>query len=233
MKPIIRVYPDKASLDRAAALLVVELLGRAHAARRAPASLALSGGTTPRGLYELLASPEFSSRIPWPDIDIFWTDERCVPPEHPDSNYGMAKNSLLSKVPVAEANIHRIHGELEPERATRDYEARLRRFGRGCDVVLLGIGDDGHTASLFPNTAALNEMTAWAAAVSGPRGQRVTMTFPYLELSGDVLVLACGSAKAEVVASATRGSYKDYPIQRLRTNKPALWLVDHEASAGL
>lgn len=233
MRPIIRVHPDKASLDRAAALLVVELLGRAHAARRAPVALALSGGVTPRGLYELLASPEFSPRVPWPEVEVFWTDERCVPPQHPGSNYGMARDSLLSKVPVAEANIHRIHGELEPARAARDYEARLRRLGRGCDVVLLGVGDDGHTASLFPGAAALEEKDAWAAAVAGPLGPRVTMTLPYLELGGGLLVLACGAAKAKVVAAAARGSDEGYPVQRLRTRTPTVWLVDREAAAGL
>lgn len=233
MNPIIRVYPDKASLDRAAALLVVELLSQVHASRRAPASLALSGGATPRGLYELLASAEFSSRVAWPEIEIFWTDERCVPPAHPDSNYGMARGSFLSKVPVAEANIHRIRGELDPARAAGDYEAQLRRLGRGCDVMLLGVGDDGHTASLFPNAAALEEKDVWAAAVEGPRGPRVTMTFPFLELSGGVLVLACGAAKAKVVAAVARGSDEGYPVQRLQTRTPAVWLVDREAAAGL
>lgn len=233
MSPIIRVHPDKASLDRAAALLVVELLSRAHAARRAPVSLALSGGATPRGLYELLASPEFSPRVPWPEVEVFWTDERCVPPEHPDSNYGMARDTLLSKIPVVEANIHRIRGELEPGRAARDYESHLRRLGRGCDLVLLGVGDDGHTASLFPNTVALEEKDAWAAASAAPRGPRVTMTLPYLDLSGGLLVLASGAAKAKVVAAAARGSDEGYPVQRLRTMTPPVWLVDKEAAAGL
>ncbi len=233
MRPVLRVCPDQASLDRAAALLVAELLHQASAARRAPVSLALSGGLTPQSLYEFLASPEFSGRVAWPELEVFWTDERCLPPDHPDSNYGMAQRLLLSKVPVAAANVHRIRGELDPARAARDYEAQLRRLGRGCDMVLLGAGEDGHTASLFPNTSALEERTAWAAANATPKGPRVTMTLPYLNLSGRVLVLASGAAKAAVVAAAARSLDEIYPVQRLRTKNPVLWLVDQEAAARL
>jgi 6-phosphogluconolactonase len=230
MRPVLRVYPDKASLDRAAASLVVEILHQARSVRRAHVSLALSGGLTPQGLYELLASPEFSARVPWPDLEVFWTDERCVPPDHPDSNYGMAWHGLLSKVPISEMNIHRIHGELDPARAARDYETQLRRLGRGCDLVLLGVGEDGHTASLFPNTAALEELNSWATATATPKGSRVTMTLPYLNLSENLLVLACGKAKSSIVTSAAGGAEAPYPVQRLRAKKPALWLVDQEAA---
>lgn len=232
MRPVLRVYPDKASLDRAAALLVAQLLNQASAARRAPVSLALSGGLTPQSLYELLASPEFSARVPWPELEIFWTDERCLPPDHPDSNYGMAQRLLLSKVPIAAANVHRIHGELDPARAARDYEAQLRRLGRGCDVVLLGAGEDGHTASLFPNTAALEERDSWTAANATPKGPRVTMTLPYLNLSDNVLVLVSGAAKTAVVAAAARGVNQLDAVHRLRTKNPVLWLVDQAAAAG-
>lgn len=233
MKPLLRIYPDKTSLDRAAASLVADGLSRARAARPGRVSLALSGGLTPRGLYELLATPEFSARIPWPEVEIYWTDERCVAPAHPDSNYGLAERCLLSKVPVEEANVHRIRGELGPVRGASDYEAALRRLGRGCDVVLLGAGEDGHTASLFPGTTALEEKNDWAAANDTPNGPRVTMTLPFLNLSGDILVLASGAAKSNVVAAAARGSEELYPVQRLRAARPALWLVDREAGAGL
>ncbi len=230
MKPIMRVCPDKAALDRAAARLIVKFLTEAHAARRAPVALALAGGGTPRGVYELLASPEFSALVPWSEVDVYWTDERCVPPEHPDSNYGMAERALLSKVPVSPARVHRIQGELGPEKAALLYDAELRRLGRGCDAAVLGVGADGHTASLFPGDAALEERTAWAAAASSPGGPRVTMTFPYLNLAERVLVLASGAEKAKPVDAATRGAFGAYPVLRLIPKTPALWLVDQEAA---
>lgn len=232
MRPALSVYPDKISLDRAAAELVADGLSRAHAARRGTAALALSGGETPRGLFELLATPEFSARIAWPEVEVYWTDERCVAPGHPDSNYGLARRCLLSKVPVKEANIHRIPGELGPERAAAEYEARLRERGRGCDVVLLGVGADGHTASLFPDTPALDENNAWATAVETPKGPRVTMTFPFLNLSGDILILASGAAKAEIVAASMEGS-GPHPVLRLRPPAAPRWLVDREAAANI
>lgn len=233
MKQSLRVYPDKSSLDRAAAGLIVELLARARARRSGPVALALSGGITPRGVYELLASEEFSDLVRWPETEIYWSDERCLPPDHQDSNFRMARRALLSKVPVAEANVHRIMGELGPESAAFAYETALRRLGRGCDVVLLGAGEDGHTASLFPGTPALEERKAWAAANPTPKGPRVTMTLPYLNLSGDILILASGAAKKAVVAASARDSGELYPVQRLRPQRPALWLVDREAASGL
>ncbi|MEK7232490.1 MAG: 6-phosphogluconolactonase [Elusimicrobiota bacterium] len=231
--PVLRVYTDKASLDRAAASFIAEFLSQAYAARRAPVSLALPGGLTPQSLYALLAAPEFSTRVPWPEVEVFWTDERCVPPDHPDSNYGMVRHLLLSKVPLAEANIHRIQGDLGAAAAARDYDAQLRRLGRGCDVALLGVGEDGHTASLFPGTAALEERNIWATSSETPKGPRVTMTFPYLNLSENILVLASGAAKSKVVAAAASGAAELYPVQRLRARTPALWLVDQDAGAGL
>lgn len=231
MKPIVRVFADKTSLDRQAAILVSGLLTEA-AARGGRATLALSGGETPKGLLELLGSPEYAARVPWAGVSIYWTDERCVPPEHPDSNYGLAKRLLLSKVPVAENNVHRMIGELGAARAAADYESRLRELGKGCDVVLLGAGEDGHTASLFPDSPALAEKTAWAAANDTPKGPRVTMTLPFLNLSGDALVLACGSAKAPIVAAVMEGGGM-YPVQRLSPSKPPFWLVDREAAVNI
>lgn len=232
MRPALSVYPDKDSLDRAAADLVADGLSRAHAARRGTAALALSGGETPRGLFELLATPEFSARIPWSEVEVYWTDERCVAPAHPDSNYGLARRCLLSKVPVKEENIHRIFGEQGPARAATEYETRLRKLGRGCDVVVLGVGEDGHTASLFPNTAALDENNAWATAAETPKGPRVTMTFPFLDLSGDILILAAGAAKAKVVAASAEGT-GPYPVLRLSPSVPPRWLVDREAALNI
>lgn len=228
MKPLLRVHPDEESLGRAAARLLVERLGGARPGARA--SLALSGGRTPLGLYELLASPEFAGRIPWPEIEVYWTDERCVPPDHPDSNYGAAERLLLSKVPVRPANVHRIRGEAGPGAAAREYEETLKRAGRGCDVVLLGAGEDGHTASLFPGDAALEEREAWAAPAAGPGGPRVTMTLPYLCLGADLVVLASGARKAPVVAAAARGDDGPLPVLRLKAAKPVLWLVNRDAA---
>jgi len=179
MKSTPRILPDADSLARTVAELFVTLAVKAIAAR-GRFTVALAGGSTPESAYGMLATSEFAARVGWSFVHIFWGDERCVPPHHPDSNYSMARKSLLDHVPLPVDNLHRMRGEIEPEKAALDYERRLRSFfarprldvtrtkGRkstlSFDLVLLGMGNDGHIASLFPGTRILREKTRWVVA---------------------------------------------------------------------
>ncbi|MCG2784211.1 MAG: 6-phosphogluconolactonase [Anaerolineae bacterium] len=230
----ISVFPDPYLLVEHAA----QLFAQQAVAARGRFSVALSGGSTPRALYERLASAEFSGRIPWRDIHLFWGDERCVPPDHADSNYRMTAESLLRRVPLPAENIHRIQGELAPHEAAAHYEAGLRAFFGGApvfDLVLLGMGDDGHTASLFPDSPALAESARWAVAVEHtspppPLVSRVTLTFGVFNAARRVVFLVTGAGKAQKLAEIRRGA--DLPAGRIRPpNGDLLWLVDEAAAA--
>ena len=179
-------------------------------------AICLSGGSTPRRLYECLADPLIASRFPWSRAHWFWGDERFVPHDHPDSNYRMAHQALLSRVPIPDDNIHAVPTEsVPPEQAAAAYETTLRRFyGAGMlstarplfDVTLLGIGEDGHTASLFPGQPALKESSRWAVAVTGAKSEaRITLTYPALNSSRDLAFLATGEEKRGVVARVEAG----------------------------
>lgn len=239
-----RVAPDAPALMRLAA---EELAARAEdaVAVRGRFTLALAGGSTPRALYALLSDPAapYRARIPWDRAQLLFGDERCVPPDHPDSNYGMAARELLSRVAVPPASVHRMRGEdPDPERAARDYEAELCEvFALGederprFDLVLLGLGPDGHTASLFPGTSALDETARLVAAPFVPRlgAHRLTLTYPVLDAARAVLFLASGADKAERVADVLeRGA--DLPAARVRpADGELLWLLDAAAAARL
>lgn len=168
-------------------------------------SVALAGGTTPRALYQQLAN-SFSSRAPWEAIHLFWGDERCVPPDHPDSNYRMAYETLISKVPIPSENVHRMPGEGEPHFSASAYEETLRQFfgtkeWPSFDLLLLGVGADGHTASLFPGSSALGEKARWVAAsyIEKLSAYRLTLTLPVLNHAEEVHFLIAGKEKGEIV----------------------------------
>ncbi len=242
----VKIVPDAASLFRAAA---DEFATRARAAVKDHGrfTVALSGGSTPKSVYALLAqdyTAKRSDRLPWDSIDIFFGDERPVPPDHPDSNYRMAGEALLSKVAVPALNIHRIEGELEAHEAADRYERALRNFFElepdgipRFDLVLLGMGPDGHTASLFPESEALGERSRLVAAnwVEKFKTFRITFTFPVLNHAAEVLFLVSGADKAPMLAEVmdrTRGIR--YPAQRVApTNGRLLWFVDAAAAAQL
>ena len=171
-------------------------------------SVCLSGGSTPRRLYEQLATPAFASRFPWRRAHWFWGDERFVAHDHPDSNFRMARDAFLSRVPAPDGNVHAIPTEgLSPEQAAAAYETTLKRFYGAdtlapdrplFDVTLLGIGEDGHTASLFPGQPALQERRRWVIAVIGAKSEpRITLTYPALDSSRDVAFLATGEEKRD------------------------------------
>ncbi len=254
MKPEVRRYSNLEALSSAAAeficTLAVEYI-HAHGVF----TIALSGGKTPELLHEKLAQPPHDSRMTWPRVHFFWGDERCVPPDHPDSNFAMALRVLISKVPVPSQNVHRIPAEIEPpEDAAKAYERILRGFfessiksdahspssGTGeplssFDLVLLGLGKDGHTASLFPGDQALEEGRRWVAAVRNPHGSppvpRITLTLPVINRAGCILFMVSGSGKSEVVHSILEDpdrAGQRYPAARVNPDGKVVWLIDEE-----
>ena len=195
--------------------------------------LALSGGKTPEPLFQSLATSESALSIDWSLTDVFWSDERCVPPEHPDSNFGNAWREALSLLPIPSNNIHRVSGEKPPTHAADEYEHLLRKqLGRhgALDLVLLGVGTDGHTASLFPGSPALEEANRWAVAVAAPAVPhwRVTMTFPILNSARSVIILARGRDKREIMNRIQTDEL--VPIHRVAPSSgDVTWLLDREA----
>ncbi len=240
MNPKIQIYKDLQALSIAAAELFVNLAVQAITLRGLFLT-ALSGGGTPKPLYELLAQPPTRSQIDWSKVHIFWGDERCVPITDPGNNYFQTKQSLLDHVPLPEGNIHRIASELRPEDAAIDYTKILEKFAKSpsawprFDLVLLGIGDDGHTASLFPGSQL--EVTTSAIAVIAnyqdrPAG-RVSLTPLVFNAARCVVFLAAGRSKAETLANILNGEYHPLllPAQRIRpTDGEVIWLVDEEAA---
>lgn len=235
----IRVFHDLEALSRAAADLFFTLSHMAIAARK-KFTVALSGGSTPARLYSLLGSDEYCEKITWQGVHVFWTDERAVPKEHPESNYRLADTSLLSKVPLPAGNIHRIRGEEEPRSAAQRYEEEIRQFFGGTqvpvfDLVILGAGEDGHTASLFPGSAPLNERVRLAAPVlmDRPKIDRVTLTLPVLNHAAHILFLVSGRKKGDILRELLEGEHRDtYPAGLVQPVNGSLeWLVDKDAAA--
>ncbi len=237
----LQILPDPAALHAAAAEKFAGCAVSAIA-ERGRFCVALSGGNTPRGVYAQLAA-RHARDLSWDKIHIFFGDERCVSPDDPESNYRMARESLLSKIPVPEENVHRIPGELPAAQAAVQYEKDVRTFFRlpagawpRFDLILLGIGDDGHTASLFPGSAALQEQSRIVVSnwVEKFEAYRITVTYPVLNHANEVVFLVSGKGKAAIVSdifdSAKQGFY---PAQKVRPeNGKLLWLVDKDA-AGL
>jgi len=208
-------------------------------------TVALSGGSTPKGLYALLASPAYSPRVSWNQVHLFWGDERCVPPDHPDSNYRMAHESLISRIAIPAANVHRMCGEIEPGVAAAEYERMLKEFfflPEGApprfDLILLGLGEDGHTASMFPGSAALDEKKCLVAApyIEKFKAHRLTLTLPVLNHGADVVFLVAGQSKAAVVKEIL-GKKTDSPVLPAARVTPLdghlTWLITRDAATAL
>jgi 6-phosphogluconolactonase len=203
--------------------------------------VALSGGSTPNRLFQLLAT-DFRDNVAWSKVHVFWADERCVPPEDPESSYGQAWETLLMHVPMPSSNIHRIKGELGPAEAAKDYASILREFASPLldwprfDLVYLGLGEDGHTASLFPGSQAeaLEPTLPVTAHYQGRPAERVTLTPPAFNSARLVVFMATGEKKADTLAQVLSGNYDPqvYPAQRIDPAEGrVIWLVD-EAAAG-
>lgn len=242
-----RVFEHEDALSRAAAERFVEGIQAAVAARGA-ARIAISGGGSPKPVFALLADPRepYREAIRWDRLWVFWVDERCVPPENPDSNYGVTRQLLLDKVPLPPEHIIRIEGELPPEEAAARYESAIRGHfrlegaeGPVFDVLHLGMGDDGHTASLFPHTAALHEMLRLSVANHVPQQKqswRVTLTWPVINAARDVFFLIDGAAKADPLGRVLQGPCdpETLPSQLIRPqNGRLLFLLDKAAAAHL
>jgi len=243
MKPEIRCFPSLSELSRAAAEFICDL-AEARIKEKNIFTLVLSGGSTPRLLYEELASQTISKRIDWQKTHIFWGDERYVPPDHPDSNYRLAFQTLVSKVDIPLANLHRIPTESRSANgAAEAYEKILRHFFRppegseedtylpSLDLVLLGLGRDGHTASLFPGDAALEEKYRWVVAVDGasasPPVPRITLTLSVLNKADCVIFLVSGSRKKEVFEEImNHPGTAAYPAARVRPSGRLVWFID-------
>ena len=206
-------------------------------------TVALSGGSTPRGLHQELVT-NFSSRLPWEKVFFFWGDERHVPPDSSDSNYRMAKETLLTKLPIPQSNIHRVPAELSDAReAAQKYEATLEEFFHPAgnefprfDFILLGMGPDGHTASLFPGTAALQEKDRLVVAnwVEKLNTFRITFTYPVLNNASSVMMLVSGDEKAEMVRRALKDPSANLPCQGVKpVNGELVWYLDKGAAVKL
>jgi 6-phosphogluconolactonase len=235
---MVEVYPHRESLNEAAAALFARLARDAVEARGRFA-VALSGGSTPRPVYERLARDPYRDSINWQRVHVFWGDERCVGIEDPRSNAGMVLTALLNAVPLPPGQIHPMRCAESPETAARAYEKELKSFFGGglprFDLVLLGLGEDGHTASLFPNSPALAEPVRWVAAVrrDGENLDRITLTPPAINAAAEVVFLVSGRSKAAVLKEilGSEGDPVRFPAQRIRPlNGTLRWLADEEAA---
>jgi 6-phosphogluconolactonase len=242
----VRVFPDPAALMHGAAD-EFQRAAEAAVAARGRFTVALAGGSTPRGVYSMLAAGTKAGprNIRWGSVHVFFGDERAVPPDHPDSNFHMAYETLLERVPVRPANIHRVIAERPAWAAADLYEAELRKCFRlerdqrpRFDLVMLGLGADGHTASLFPGSPALGEKRRLATVTqAGPAGlERITLTLPVLNHASEVLFVVSGPGKAHRVREVLLGSAagEPQPAQRVRPSLGRLiWMLDEAAAAEL
>jgi 6-phosphogluconolactonase len=239
------VVPDAAALAERAAQYFVEMVGEAVAGR-GRARIAISGGSTPKATFQLLADPNqpWRSRMPWNDLELYWVDERCVGPDDADSNYRMTREALLDHVPLTPEQIHRIEGELEPQAAADKYESELRSSFRlegaqipRFDLVALGMGPDGHTASLFPHTAALHEMSRIVTANHVPQMDtwRITLTWPVINAARSVFFLIAGADKAGILNEVLTGPRdpERLPSQLIWPSSGILTLILDKAAASL
>ena len=243
--PEIHRFSDTQELTRAAAGLFLEV-GRQAITQRNCFLAALSGGSTPKTLYSILASEDYAQQLDWSKVHFLFGDERSVPPTHVDSNFAMANAMLFSPLHIPSAQIHRIRGEDPPEAAAAHYETTLRHLTAAVpgqwpqlDLVLLGMGDDGHTASLFPGTASLTEGTRWVVPGTSPQGTRarVTLTLGVINHASVVLFLVAGRNKAAVVRRVLEqrpGDTGPYPAALVRPETGRLlWYLDHAAASEL
>ncbi len=233
--PEVRVHEDVRELALAAARLFVREANEAIG-EFGRFAVALAGGSTPRATYETLASRYGSpSDLDWNKVHVFFGDERTVGPDHEDSNYRMAQGTLLSRVPVG--SVHRMRGELPPPEAASLYEEELTAFFGGpprLDLVMLGIGEDGHTASLFPRTPALDRDDRWAVEnpVEKLGTTRLTLTVPAIDAAGRVVFLVAGGGKSEAVKEILEGDAdpRDYPAKLVRPAGGPTWMLDEAAA---
>jgi 6-phosphogluconolactonase len=233
--PNLEIYRPEVLADAAAELIAAEL--ESSLSKQEKTTFVLTGGRTPVPVYEKLAGPGYRKRIDWKRVEFFWGDERCVPPRSPESNFGMARASLLSKIQISSDQIHRIAGELDNAESTAThYEQEIRRVLPGevpCfDLVLLGMGEDGHTASLFPGTGWDEERLVIANFVPKLNKTRISMTPRLLSQAQSIIFLVAGAGKAKALARVFEDPNCELPAARIRPSQGRLtWIVDSEAAA--
>jgi 6-phosphogluconolactonase len=234
---MIRIFNDLEGISQAAAGIFLDAAEEAIDSR-GQFSVALAGGNTPRRLYGILASSHYHHQIRWQAVHVFWGDERCVPADDPRSNFRMARETLLDLVPISAQNIHPIQGDQPPKEAAIKYESELRDFFSGqnssFDLVLLGLGENAHTVSLFPHTSVLTETKRWVSEVYIEELQmsRITLTAPLINTADQVVFLVSGADKAVALQKVLEGTYQpqEYPAQLIHPNGAhPIWLVDKAA----
>jgi len=238
----IRVMPNTEKLEQAVATYVGGAASQVIM-KQGRFTVAFSGGSTQPGLYKRLASGAFAKHLDWSRVHIFWSDERCVPPSNEHSNYRLAAEALITHVPIPKANVHRIKGEIPPEEAAAEYERDLRDcLGAqvGFDLVVLGLGEDGHTASLFPSSPAVEEGERWAVAVAAPdiepRVPRVTLTLPVINASNRIAFIVTGASKNAIVGeilAAADDSRPRCPAALVKPKGEIMWFLDQAAGQGV
>jgi len=238
----IQIFPGVDALAHAGAELIATAAAQSIAARDV-FHLVLSGGSTPRAIFSLLNREPYAQKIHWEKVHLWWGDERSVPPVHPDSNYRMAYDTFIKYLPIPESHVHRIKAELPARQAAQAYELLLREIFVSepfpvFDLVLLGMGEDGHTASLFPHTSALSEKAEWVTEnfVAKLDAWRITLTAPVINAARQVVILVSGESKAQPLKAVLQSPYEPefYPIQLVQPeNGTKTWLLDAQAAAQL
>ena len=237
MNKNIHAYPNKEKLVAATTELAANCIEQAIK-QNGLCNMALSGGNTPGGIFSLLASNPYRDRLDWSRLHLFWGDERMVPQEHQDSNFRMVQETLLNHIEIPDVNVHRIRGEIAPEKSAEEYAELLGvHFKEDLphfDLILLGLGEDGHTASLFPETDAVDECEKYAVAVFVPKlsAWRVTLTLPVLNAAREVLFLVSGRSKSEMIQRiiSMKQPAKELPATMVNPQSGELhWMLDSEA----
>lgn len=241
-RSLVEVLSDLEAINHQAASFFVNASRDSIAAKNRFA-VAISGGSTPRRLYALLGAEPYRDRVDWQHVHFFWADERCVPKEDEESNFKTAFDTLLWKVSISDGNIHRIRGEEDPDKAAGDYEEEIKMFfgisgSPMFDLIILGMGEDGHTASLFPGSKALQETIRIAVPVylEKPNRNRITLTVPVLNNAAQVLFLVAGDSKVKAVSEVLGDGEerKRYPAGLISpVHGSVTWLIDRKAAGGL
>jgi 6-phosphogluconolactonase len=239
-KPKIHIFESSDKLVQVLSNSFIEMIHKTNQQEKA-LHIALSGGSTPRLFFKQLA--KIGNKISWHNVQFYWGDERCVPPDHSDSNFGLAKKSLFDKIDISSSNLHRIRGENDPDMETKRYENQIRKcISKSDDTfpvfdwILLGLGEDGHTASIFPGNIPVIQSKEICAVTSHPQSsqKRITLTLPVINLAERITFLVSGANKAKIVADIlnNNSSKTTYPAAMVQSQKnPVEWYLDKEAAA--
>jgi 6-phosphogluconolactonase len=237
--PLVQIWSSRNDLDKSVAEKIFNVI-RTSLNENSRCCIALSGGETPRNVYRLMGRDAANRTIDWKRVQVFFCDERAVPPDNPDSNYGMIEREWLSQIPIPQENVHRMKGEIDPNVASQEYDQEMRKtFGSdsiGLNLVLLGVGEDGHTASLFPGTDAVLEQEAFVKPVfvRQKNNWRLTLTLPVFNAARKTIFFAAGKKKASIIRRIleTKGADDKLPASLIRPKDGTLcWMIDEDAGS--